>query len=415
MTLTRPFVATLAASFVFTMPCEVSLADNTTTDPAVLKAQTEQALAQARQATAEAQLATEKAKLGSISTPLPGGTVTATTLVIEGDILAYRAADSAAQKIVDAVIRTCPVGGTLTGGLACIAGKPTPEKVVIFSNKELNGLLVYQAFQAQSAVLLAQVSTLTNQPIPPLLSDKTPLICTSTPAKLIPPLLAVDVALQLAGLFKTDTTITGASVTLDDFAVASLVAEKLTEKGVLVAYPPSYYPNALTSIPPALQIYVTFKKIVASQLDLAAAATVIDLKKADITARAAKEPKCKDIFAADSATLDARKAQVAATQTAVSQVVTALTATDAQSGLSQIQTLALAEQLAEQFGGASILQLKSIAAGGDTKTKKNILYTSLSFGGGAILAYMMINPTGTIEHSGTVPVYGGFVDASDMK
>jgi hypothetical protein len=98
-------VSGLSIFFCCATCCRAQTSDPTTPTPAdpaanaKAAAQLEQAIAEAKQATAEAKLATAKAELGSITQPLPTGSGTATSLVVEGRILAYIAADQAATTI----------------------------------------------------------------------------------------------------------------------------------------------------------------------------------------------------------------------------------------------------------------------------------------------------------------------------
>lgn len=378
--------------------CTNAAADTPSTDPEILKAQAEQALAQAKQAAAEADLAAAKARLGQLTVALPKGTISPTKLDIEGNILAYRAAAQAAVAIVNDVV----------------AASPAQRKIVLYSGKELNTLLVYQAFKAQAELLLSRVPALTTMPT--LITDKPLAPCPKLPEKRVaPPLFAIDTALQLLGLFKTERTITGQDITLDDFAVVSSIAAELKKKGISVGYPPSYYPNALNPSPANLAVYATFRSLSQKQLELGQFAAQVDARKQDLGVRASNDPKCKDVYATDIATLDAHKAQVIATAALLGQIVATLTAPDAQSGLSLIQSLSTAEQLARDFASASILQVKAIAAGGSTQTTTNIFGSKLSFSGGVVISYMLLDTTGAVLAAGTVPVYGGYINEENMK
>jgi hypothetical protein len=370
---------------------------DTTTDPELIQAQLKQKLAEAKQATAEAELAAAKAKIGEISVALPKGTTTSTTQHIEGTILAYQAAASAVASIVKDVTTA-----------------PAPKQVVLFSQKEISALTVYQSFKVQADLLITRIPALTTKPT--LVSDSMPVDCVAPVKPKVAPLLVVDTALQLLGLFKVDRTITGSDVALDEFGVYSLIASDLVAKGISVAYPPSYFPNALNPTPTPLAIHQTFQTLSQKHIELGQFVNQLNDTKNKLSAGKEKATaKCKGIYDADIDTVNVAVTQATAAQAAIGQVITALTAADSQSGVTLIQTLSSAELLATGFKSASVLQVKPIAAGGNVQTATNIFRTKLSFSGGVVLSYMLFDPTGAVAHAGTVPLYGGYVDASEMK
>jgi len=369
-------------------------------DPKVVEAQKRQALAEAEKARAEAERDAYKAKIGEISTDkLPKGTITAEKLEIEGRILAYRSADNSTTAIVTSV-------GSVV---------PKPGKVVLFSSKELNGLMTYQAFSAQTNLLIARVPLLTT--MPPLLTDHLTKPCSTTPRKFVPPLLAVDTALQVLALFKVDTSIAGAEVTLDDFAIYAMIASKLRASSIDVVYLPSYYPNVFGPPPPALKIYKLFGDLNQKQFDLGDFSATIDQRKADLAKRQTAETDnaCKALYQVDLDALAARQTEVKETQTLLGQIIAGLTKPDDQTGLNLIHTFATAEQLATAFPSAYLLQVKPIAAGGSTKTTTNILGSKLSFSGGSIISFMLFDTSGAVVAAGTSPLYGGYVRDKKMK
>ncbi|WP_371763808.1 hypothetical protein [Massilia sp.] len=369
------------------------------TDPTLAQAQLKQNIAQAQQATAEAELATAKAKIGQIDATLPKGQTTATSLHIEGTILAYRAAEKAADQIAANVATLVP-----------------NKKVVLFSSKELAWLNTYRSFKFQTSVLLANIPKLTTDP--KLTSDSLPPSCVAPTRVKVPPLLLIGVALELASLFKSDNNITGSDVTVDDFAMNSLMAEKLKARGFSIAYPPLFFPNLLEPAPlaPTTQTEQTFKNLNDGAFNLSQFVKRMNDKKMALTAAREKaSTKCKAIYDDDIANVDDAQAKASAAQTAINQILTGLTTTDPQSGLTTLQNLTYAEQLGVTFQSASILQVKSIAAGGNTQTKTGTFSTTLSFSGGVVLTYMLIEKDGSISTSGVVPVYGGYIDSSDMK
>jgi len=362
------------------------------TDPAVLAAQQAQALAEARKATAEADLAAAKARFGEVTQPLPTGAGTATNLNIEGKILAYRAADKAADQIA-AAIRTA------------LAGQ-TPSRIVFLSVKEVTNIALLQAFDQQATLLLDQVSQLQ---IPGGIPRPCPEGGAEGPRALAlaPPGVAIDAALTLLRLFKTDRTLVGEDVTLDDFAIVALLVGKLN--GIDIVYPPSYFPDAFGSGVVAA-VYDKFNKLAQAQSTVANVQDRIAAKKQEIADRktqAGKDKACAAMLDADAARLEEFANKVSVFKEALSEVNTALTKTSDQSGMALIQSLVLAERLATRMQGAFLLQVKPIAAGGTTHTSTNIFGTSFSFSGGAIVSYVLYRPDGIVATAGTVPVFAG--------
>jgi hypothetical protein len=369
-------------------------ADNATTDPTVLAAQQAQAMAEARKAIAEADLAAAKARLGSVTQPLPSGSGTATTLNIEGKILAYRAADKAADQIATAIIPVIK------------AQEANKQKIVFLSAKEVANVSLLQAFNEQAALLLAQVPKL-------VIPSDIPRPCPKpAPPKyraeeFIAPGVAIDAGLTLLRLFKTDRTLVGEDVTLDDFAIVALLAGKLG--GYQLVYPPSYFPDAFGSAA-APQVYETFNKLLEAQFTVANLQDRIAIKKQEVADRkkqAEKDEACQKILDADAARLDALSSQASVFKDTLTQVNAALTKTADPSGIALIQSLALAERLATNMKGALLLQVKAVAAGGTTHTSTNIFGSSFSFSGGAIVSYVLYTSSGLVARAGTIPAFAG--------
>jgi hypothetical protein len=370
-------------------------------DPKVEEAQRKQAIAEANKATAEAQRDTYKAIVGELNTDnLPKGTVSVDKTEIESKILAYRSANETATKISETI-------STLN---------PKPEKIVILTNKEINNVAAYNAFKSQVNLLNNRINLLKN--LPPLLSDNLQKPCKAPQKFPVPPLLAAETALQVLALFKKDTSFAGTEVTLDDFAVYTMILSKLNEKGIKqVIYPPMFYPNLFVDPDTQPQIYKTFETLSQSQFSLEEKLNEISEKKeklAELT-KAETDDNCKKSYASDLATISQRETQIKDVQTFLAQIITALTKPDEQTGLSLLHQYATAERLTNDFKSAHLLQVKPIAAGGTARVKTTIFGSRLSFGGGAILSYMLTDGDGKFIKAGTVPHYGGYIRAKDIN
>lgn len=371
-----------------------------TPDPRVEEAKRKQEIAEANKATAEAQRDTYKAIVGELNKDdLPKGTVSVDKAEIEAKILAYKSADKAATSITDGISKLTPA----------------PTKIVVFTGKEINNIAAYKAFKKQADLLNTRLATLKN--LPPLLSDPLPKPCKAPQKTFVAPLLAVETALQVLALFKKDTSFTGHDVTLDDFAVYTMVLSKLSAKGIEVIYPPMYYPGLFEDPANQLQIYKTFENLSQSQFDLEDKLKEIGEIKERLSklAEAEADNICKHYYTTDLETMNRRETQIKEVQTFLGQIITALMKPDEQTGLSVLQQYATAERLTTDFKSAYLLQIKPIAAGGTARIKTTFFGSRLSFGGGSIISYMLTNGDGKFITAGTVQNYGGYVRAKDVS
>ncbi len=389
---TRHVVGLACATTLFAIAAYA--ADAPAEDPAVTAAKN-------RQAIAEADAAAAKARLGELTATRPTGAVTAENLNIEGKIRAYRAAETAADMIMARISVVNPV----------------PKKVVLFSVKEVADISAYQAFLTQADLLKKSAPALT---LPNLFVDQPapgPCVAPAGPAAAaVPLLLPIDAALQLLSLFKTDQSLKGADVTLDDFGISALLAQRLIAANIPVAYPPSYFPTAFTPPVPG-RLDETLDTFNQDRRKMNEFLSKIADKKQEVARRIAAEKNaaCKDLLNGDTAKLDRQEASVKAAIAARDAVFETLLKADAQSGLTLLQSLARAELLAKNYSGAHILQLKPVAAGGATITRTNIFGSKIFFSGGVVLSFMLLNATGDVVAAGTVPMYGGIVRDEEMK
>jgi hypothetical protein len=203
------------------------------------RAQLEADIAKAEKDKAEAEAAAFKARLGSLSTAnLPQGKVTADNVVIEGNYLAYMAANSAARVIAKKI--------------------PCGANIVFFNAKDLDGIQALDALKAQFPLISGGKAEL----VKPLELKRVSAAVLVVPygdlAKLyvftdLQPALgpaagfaAVDAGLSLLSLFKTDTEYHGITVEKDDLALQALVAKQWRElcgsTAAKVVHPSYSYP-----------------------------------------------------------------------------------------------------------------------------------------------------------------------------
>lgn len=375
-------------------------------------------LALARKDIAEANAAEARARLGTLSVERPKGTGVAEGLNVEAKILAYSAVDRIAAQIAQE-IKSLPA---------------PPVHVVISSQRELSAVMQYRAYQQQTRLLQRQIGqasggTPAAPKLPPLDSDGAACVAErSAPADDAggaAPLVAIDAALQVLSLFKSDKKIDGIDVEVDEFALAMSVLGHLRRApgSLSVAYPASVLPGVLAAgassnvfaLSPALK---ELNALVDGQVALDTVLGLIGPRREALRqlaqGRTATAP-CKAMWARDTAQLDRLEASVKALKGAIDQLATALSRVDESSGASALQSLVMAETLASKFAGAHVLQLKPVAAGGATLAKTNLFTTNFYFSGGAIVSYLLYNgSSGDVVLAATMPYYAGFIKASRL-
>lgn len=376
-------------------------------------------LAKARQDKAEAEAAESKARLGALTVQgVPTGKGEASSLNVEGKILAYKAIDQVASSIASTITPTLAVHRTMK-----VNGQDTSviPPLVIYGEKELNALMQARALRRNVALL---DSAIVDFAIPDLASDAKECVQTKGGAGLAP-LAAIDVGLQVLSLFRIDKKISGMDVTVDDFALAMAVMQKVRQssKTTPVVLPASYLPGAFASDDDQ-DIFRT-SKLMALLDKLVDDATGIDPVLADIGKRRDDIKKrsedkkatatCKDAYRRDTAILDNLEARGKGLQSRVDKLMSAVTTVDDKTGATILQNLAIADSLADTYKGAYILQLKPIAAGGATLAKTSFFSTSFQFSGGAIVSYLLVDGvSGQTVNAGTVTAYGGFVKEDEL-
>jgi hypothetical protein len=377
-------------------------------DALVTELQRQVAIAEAKRKIAEDEAAAAKAKLGAIdTTDLPKGSGSATDLKVEGTIMAYRAADAIAEQIA----------GVLTDpGLRV-------TQIVFFSEQQLNGILKYRAFIRQANLLqeaIRQVSGDLERPrLPSLESDN----CLQPQPRALAgaPLDTINSALQVLTLFKTDKVISGAEVTLEEFAIAAALVQRLRliNPNLAIAYPPSFQPGLFTGGADPFDtsaVFTAFQNLMARDITLAEAQKLFARKVEELKEKIKKASKgCKPLFQQDIELLEGLTARATALQTILTQMQAGLLKLDDATGASTLQSLYVAEVLAARFSNAHVLQLKPVAAGGATMAKTNIFTTRFYFSGGAVIAYMLFRgDTGDVVASGNVGRYSGFAKEGQL-
>jgi hypothetical protein len=381
-------------------------------------AEEQKAAAEARKATVEADAATAKAKLGTLDMSKftkPSGE--GKTLNVEGSILAYKAVDRIASAIAKDVAAASSVAGP----------------VVLFGDKEFSAFQQARAFRQG---LKQQSEAMSKLKLTPLAADNDD--CSEPKeggAAGLGVLGSLDVAMQVAQLFKVDKKFEGSDVTVDEAALAASVMKELRRAGVATVIYGSLYPagafKTSTAAPPAGVggggPAATAEKDISALLDVLEDRKVsIDVTLAAIARRTKalkdreENPKVKLPDLCKAAFLEARDRYAAmeiqgkSLKERADKFLTAATTVDEKTGTTLLQPLLQAEALAQQTN-VRLLRLKSVTGGATTYTRTTWFSTSVGVGGGAVVSYMLIDgSSGTILASGTAYEYGGFVEPTNL-
>lgn len=376
-----------------------------------------QAEAESRQKVAEAEAATAKARLGTLDlSKFKQADVEAKTLNVEGKILSYQAMDRIATVIARDVATHAKAAAPSPGVAA-----GAPSAIVIVNDKVLNSVQQARSFKAAAMQLTQAIGEV----VVPTLAADNPQCNQPQEGGGGPGVLGgIDVALQIAQIFKLDRSLEGSDVTIDDFALASSVLAKLKDAQTgRVILASSYLPYGLQASTPAAtpgSLSKQLNDLTDGQVKLEQRLAEINRRRDKLTARESdtvvKLPDaCKKPFDDARRTYTSVETQAKSLKDRADKLLAAATAIDTTSGAPILQSMLQAEALATTYSGAYLLQLKPIAGGGTTYTKKNLLWSSVGIGGGAVVAYLLTGGAdGAAVTSGTVSEYGGFVKPEDL-
>ena len=366
-------------------------------------ADAEKAAADARKAQADAALAAFKAKVGEVPASGYTGDVTLKDKagIIEAALLAAKAVKTAAQRIVDALPQ-----------------QPAKKIVVLYSAAEIPNFQALIVFRAQIALVkkgFADAQAVDSTAPEPL----------AFKAEFVPPAAAAGLALdsvnKLLGLFRTDYTVQGVDLTLEDsvlvHALAGLIAG--SGKNLDVQLPAVYSPGALSDAGYGiLNDLITLSLLKAGAQDkanrhdkLAARFTEDAGKEAD----AAKKADLLNQAKTHKAAADAWKVAIGLYDSFFSKLTT----------VDDKGVVALANVIREGVVADVLLKdnllllVKLQKFGGAYYTKKNMwtFFGGMPFFhmGGVVASFVLLDgKAGTVQKSGVVPVHGGFVKASDL-
>ena len=458
----KRFLCHLALGLLLGIQSNSLLAQTTTTtDPAVLAAQNQQAIADAQLKIQQDRQAMLTGMLPSSSTTPNNGAYSVTGNPFPSQKLAYDQLNAIAAKLATAV-------------------QDAGENFVIYDQGEINSLLNYSAFTSNIDTITAQVKPL---------RDSYDVVHNSTVANLqklpaaaplhknFAPILVPGLALGLLktssdiiGMFRTNTTIAFSSFTTDDAALAAAVSGSLKGKTV---YNPAQMPLKIAGDSPLVKKLQYLLKLtsdlqnetatdvaVLQQLSDALSAYIqadqasqanqdqIDAEK-DAGKKAAEVIKQKGLQRAENslqdyacsllifpdgssspcnpnplnvgiattmkASLDHFIKQMSTTITEVATLATAVSGLQTSfftvtNGTSALAAILRAEALNTKVNieKTVILVVKTSVLGGSVVTRQN-LFTGghLYYSGGAIAYYAVYKPDGTLLLSGVLPSDSG--------
>jgi hypothetical protein len=388
-------------------PAKQALADQTAAVKAAKDlADAQKSAADAQKAKADAASAALKAQIGDVPASGYSGDVTLKDKagVAEAYLLAGRAASIAAKKIAD-----------------MIPAPTKPRTILLYASADAPSFQALLAYRAQLAIVTKALedasarSTEADQKAPPprdVHTEAVPLAAAG---------LGLDAINKLLGFFRTDYSVGGVDVTLDDSALIHALAGYIAQRDKLTVQLPSIYnPAALADAGSAviaelaaLSTTKTFYLAKAAEhTKIAQAFTDLAAKEKDDTAKAALLDKAK-----------LRKAAADALTSAAGvydSFFGKLTAADDKGNIpltSVIRDTVVADTLKN---GGMLLVAKVQKAAGSFYTKKNMwtLFGGMPFYnmGGVVVSFALLDgPAGTVLQAGIVPVHGGFVKSNQVQ
>lgn len=399
---------------------EKKLAQSDSPELAALKAQ--KAILEEQAAMAESRKKIVSATLASEVKPLEGTVKIDADNPVESQILAYKSLNSVAQRIADKV-----------------AAKK-PARVLIHADTDLSGLLGFQAFVRQLELIHTQLTGEKEAAEATLIDARQvaqgKIVAIAAPGLLMAPLVigaAIRSSIDLLSLFRTDVSLKYKDLTIGDLALVASVSGHLLEKNIDIYYPSVMPPGMFSKDSDVLNRLKEMDKA-REALD-GVHRNVTDLKaelkqqietlNTEITTAAAANPP-QDVTSKKALRdrkqtalneLAASDARLTAAATAWTAFQSALIKADENSGLNALTRLIRAEKLATVAGADShLLLLKVAAAGGGHKTKRNLFYSGKVFyGGGAIVEFILFEPSGKMAAAATLPAYSGLIELKEPE
>jgi len=124
--------------------------------------------------------------------------------------------------------------------------------------------------------------------------------------------------------------------------------------------------------------------------------------------------KLLQLYTNDQIQVEARIAALKSISAKISDLISALNKPDS-NGITPLQTMLRAESLAAKKGdGANTLVTKFVTIGGNNITRKRVMGSRASFGGGVVVDFIRIDSGGLIAQSGIVQCYAGRLKEDEL-
>lgn len=376
-------------------------------------ADAQKAAADARKADAEAQTAAFKAMIGEVPASGIQGNVELKDKagVTEAALLAGRATRLAAETIATELPpgQQAPPPATQPGQPAPVAAK---QVLLLYASTDVPNFNALLTFRAQTTLIREALQEAERVSIGAL--QKAPSLEAVPPAAAVG--LGLEAASKILGFFRSDYTIGGVQLALEDSILLHALAGNETLRGKYLVQLPAQY-NAQSLNQPT-------EGIIKELIDLAKL-------KGNVAGRTEQHEKAKTRFAADAAKGNAQAQSNAAVHEQAIAVIkgavalydgffTKVTAAD-DKGNVPLSTVAREDVIARTLsGGAALLLVKLQASGGAYYTKKNLwtFFGGMPFYnmGGVVASYVLLSgKDGAALKSGVVPIHGGFVKSNEVQ
>ena len=377
-------------------------------------ADAQKALFDAKKAASDLQLAAFKAAMGDVPASGITGSVELKDKVgqLEASLLAAKAVREASAKICDEVRKVLLVDQT---------------KIVLFASSDVPNFQSLIAYRAQHAIVNRALTDAIQRSQE--LEQKSGLEPEAVPEAL-PIVGAVGIALdslnRLLSYFRTDYTVGGVELSLDDLLLVNGVSDLLVRAppgdknrsyvvNVLSIYNPSATSDAGSAIINALSALSTSKQVavarakghddVADRLTKASTSEKDEANKADLLKKAQRQRQTASDLRTAIGVYDAWFGKISSLD---------------DKGTVPLVSVIREQSVQEQLTNGKLLVVKIHKAGGGYFVKKNICTVfggmPLYYMGGVTATYALLDgKDGHVLAAGTVPIHGGFVKAGELR
>ena len=381
-------------------------------------ADAQKAAADARKADADAQAAAFKAMIGEVpSSGIQGNVETKDKAgVTEAALLAGRATRLAAQTIADELPpgeppaqQAAQPGQPLQPALA-----PAKQVLLLYTSSDVPNFNALLTFRAQTTLIREALEEAERVSIGAM--QKAPSLEAVPPAAAVG--LGLEAASKILGFFRSDYTIGGVQLSLEDSILLHALAGNETLRGKYVVRLPAQY-NAQSLDLPTQGILKDLIALAKLKGNVAGRIEQHEKAKARFLTDA---PKAKDpAQMQDSALLHEQATAVIKGAVAMYEgFFTKVSAADNKGNL-PLSTVAREDVIARALtGGAALLLIKLQTSGGAYYTKKNLwtFFGGMPFYnmGGVVASYVLLSgKDGATLKSGVIPIHGGFVRSNEVQ